>query len=288
MADHLVRLLTVDGTLRAAAADTTLLVEEMHRRQGTDPTATVALGRLMSGAALLGSLLKGDQRLALMVEGNGPLGKLHAETDAAGHLRGSLKVPVCGLSPKDGRFDVAGAVGRAGFLHVVKDLGLKEPYRGLVQLQSSEIAEDIAYYLTTSEQVPSTVALGVRLAADGSVAAAGGFLIQTLPGAGEAPLIELERRLAAAPAVTTMLASGESPSAILHRLFEGFELTAPQTTPLEFRCGCSRPQVLRMLATLGAAELEELSKRPEGVEVTCEFCKERYRFSPEDVAALGS
>ncbi|MDX9709201.1 MAG: Hsp33 family molecular chaperone HslO, partial [Trichloromonas sp.] len=163
MTDHLVRILSKDGSLRAVAAATTNLTESIRRRQGTDPTATVALGRLVAGAALMGALLKGDQRLALMIEGSGPLQRLHAETDAFGHVRGSIKNPIAGLPPKADRFDVAGAVGKAGFLHVVKDLGLKEPYRGMVQLYSSEIAEDLAYYLTTSEQVPSTVGLGVAL-----------------------------------------------------------------------------------------------------------------------------
>ena len=156
----------------------------------------------------MGSLLKGRQRLALSVEGNGPLQKLQAETDADGHLRASVKNPLCGLPPRAGRFDVAGAVGRAGFLHVTKDLGLKEPYRGMVQLYSSEIAEDLAYYLTTSEQVPSTVALGVTLGAEGEVAAAGGFLVQAMPGGDPALIPLLEKRLAELPATTVLLRQG--------------------------------------------------------------------------------
>ncbi|MDH3998034.1 MAG: Hsp33 family molecular chaperone HslO, partial [Desulfuromonadales bacterium] len=163
MSDHLIRIISEDGAIRASIADTTLLCEETRRRQQSDPTATVAVGRLATAAALTGSLLKGQQRIALTLEGNGPLGRVQAEADALGQVRASLKVAVAGLPPRDGRFDVAGAIGRAGFLHVVKDLGLKEPYRGMVQLQSSEIAEDMAYYFTTSEQTPSSVALGVEL-----------------------------------------------------------------------------------------------------------------------------
>ena len=202
MKDHMIRILTRDGSLRATAAVTTNLVEEIRLLQGSDPTASVALARLVTGAALMGSLLKGEQRLALQVEGNGPLHKLFAESDAEGHLRASLKNPVAGLPPRDDRFDVAGAVGRAGFLHVYKDLGLGEPYHGMVQLQSSEIGDDLAYYLTTSEQVPSSVALGVELAADGSVAAAGGFIVQALPPGDIPQIAGLEAQLRRMPPST--------------------------------------------------------------------------------------
>ena len=163
MTDHLIRVLTLDGAIRVSVAATTALVEEVRLRQQSDPTATVAIGRLATAAALMGSLLKGDQRIGLTIEGNGPLQRIQAETDAHGRVRATAKVPRAELPPLDGRFDVAGAVGHAGFLHVVKDLGLKEPYKGTVQLVSSEIAEDLAYYFTTSEQTPSSVALGVEL-----------------------------------------------------------------------------------------------------------------------------
>jgi molecular chaperone Hsp33 len=288
MKDHLVRILTADGTLRATAAVTTALVEETRRRQGTDPTATVALGRLATGAALLGSLLKGEQRLALTVEGSGPLQKLHAETDAAGHLRASIRNPVAGLPPRAGRFDVAGAVGRAGFLHVVKDLGLKEPYRGVVQLHSSEIAEDLAYYLSTSEQVPSSVALGVTLNPAGGVAAAGGFLVQAMPGSDDSLIPLLEQRLLGLPAVSTLLRDGVGPAAILDHIFAGIPYNRQGETELVFRCGCSRQQVRRVLLALGREELGQLAARAEATTVTCEFCKEPYAFSPAELKRLAS
>jgi len=288
MNDHLIRILSDDGSLRAAAAVTTNLDEEIRRRQGTDPTATVAVGRLASGAALMGSLLKGGQRLALGVEGNGPLQKIQAETDAEGRLRASVKNPLCGLPPREGRFDVAGAVGRAGFLHVVKDLGLKEPYRGLVQLYSSEIAEDLAYYRTTSEQVPSTVALGVTLAGDGSVAAAGGFLIQAMPG-GDASLIPLlEKRLAELPATSTLLREGFGPLAILERLLDGIPFGVKGETDLLFRCSCNREQVQGVLRALGREELLQLASTPEATTVTCEYCRETYCFSADELAGLAA
>ncbi len=286
MTDHLVRVATKDGTLRAAAAVTTDLVEAIRLRQGTDPTATVALGRLVTGAALMGSLLKGDQRLALMVEGNGPLQKLHAETDAAGHLRGSIKEPVSGIPPRADGFDVPAAVGRAGFLHVIKDLGLKEPYRGMVMLYTSEIAEDLAYYLTTSEQVPSTVALGVYLEQEGRVANAGGLLVQALPEGRDSLVALLEERLTALPPFTSLLRQGLAPEQILEQLFAGIPLGRMETTPLTFRCNCSRPQIRRMLQTLGSEELRRIIDQDEETTVICEFCKERYVFDREELKTL--
>lgn len=286
MKDHLVRVATKDGTLRATAAVTTELVDAICRRQGTDPTASVALGRLVTGAALMGSLLKGDQRLALMVEGNGPLQKLHAETDAQGQVRGSVKVPVSGIVPGEKGFDVPAAVGRAGFLHVIKDLGLKEPYRGMVQLYSSEIAEDLAYYLTSSEQVPSTVALGVYLENDGRVSAAGGLLVQALPEGQEALISVLEKRLIDLPPVTTLLRDGKGPVQLLEALFSGIPLGRSEETPLVFRCTCSRSQVLAMLKSLGKEELQEMAAKDEDTGVICEFCKEHYSFSPDEIKAL--
>jgi molecular chaperone Hsp33 len=286
MKDHLYRVATKDGTLRATAAVTTELVDAICQLQGTDPTASVALARLVTGTALMGSLLKGSQRLALMIEGNGPLKKLHAETDALGQVRGSVKIPVSGVPPTETGFDVPAAVGRAGFLHVVKDLGLKEPYRGMVTLYSSEIAEDIAYYLTSSEQVPSTVALGVYLEKDGHISAAGGLLVQAMPEGEEALIDLLEQRLISLPSISTLLRDGKGPRQIIEDLFAGIPLGQTEETPLVFRCTCSRPQVLNMLKTLGAEELQEMVAKNEETVVTCEFCKESYTFSPDEIKAL--
>jgi molecular chaperone Hsp33 len=286
MNDHLIRILSQDGSLRAVAADTSSLTRRICQLQGTDPTATVALGRLVTGAALLGALLKGDQRLALMIEGNGPLQRLHAETDAAGQVRGSVKNPRPGLPPKDDRFDVVGAVGKAGFLRVTKDLGLKEPYSGMVQLYTSEIAEDLAYYLTTSEQIPSTVGLGVNLDESFAVTTAGGFLIQAMPGGDEALIPVLEERLLRQPPITSLLQEGALPLQILKQLFEGIPFAVQTQTALVFRCSCSLPQVARMLRSLDAAEVRSLIEEDQGADVTCEFCKQTYSFTAEELAAL--
>jgi len=181
---------------------------------------------------------------------------------------------------------VPAAVGRAGFLHVVKDLGLKEPYRGMVQLYSSEIAEDLAYYLTTSEQLPSTVALGVYLEQEGRVTAAGGLLVQAMPEGDESLIALLEERLVALPPLTTLLREGQGPTGILQRLFAGIPLGTSEITPLQFRCTCSRPQILSMLKSLGRKELKEMTEQDEPTSVTCEFCKERYDFSGAELKQL--
>ncbi len=286
MQDHLVRILSRDGTLRASAAVTTGMIEKMRSRQGTDPAATVALGRLATGAALMGSLLKGSQRLLLSIEGIGPLQKLHAEADAAGRVRASVKNPVAGLPLREGKLDIAGAVGRAGFLHVVKDLGFGEPYRGSVLLHTSEIAEDLAWYLTTSEQVPSAVALGVYVEPGGEVSAGGGFLIQAMPGGHDSLIALIEERIGALPPLTSLLREGRSPLQILESLFEGIPFDEKARTDLTFRCTCSRAQVIGMLKALGKEELREILEKDEGTSVTCEFCKETYPFSRGEIEEM--
>jgi molecular chaperone Hsp33 len=284
----MIRLLTCDGAVRASVASTSALVEELRLRQQTDPTATVAIGRVATAAALMGSLLKGTQRIGLTVEGNGPLQRVQAETDAHGRVRATLKVAYAPLPPRDGRYDVAGAIGHAGFLHVVKDLDMKEPYRGMVQLVSSEIAEDLAYYFTTSEQTPSSVALGVELGRQAEVVAAGGFLLQLLPGATDSVAEQLTARLADMPPTTTMLRRGLTPEAIADHLLEGFPYRLLGSTQLAFSCNCSQWQVLALLRTLGPEELDRLIEEDGGTSVTCEYCKEVYSVTADALQELKS
>lgn len=286
MKNHMIRALSADGSLRASVALTTALVEETRQRQQTDPLATIALGRLVTAAALCGSLLKDKQRLALIVEGNGPLKKLFSESDACGRVCGSVKVATTGLSLQEKNFSVADAVGRAGFLHVVKDLGLKEPYRGLVQLQSSEIAEDLAYYFTASEQTPSSVGLGVNLGSRGETAAAGGFLIQALPGCDDGILIELENRLRTLPPVTALLLQGKTPEGILEAIFEGIPFKIQGSTELMFHCSCSRGRTRNALISLGKQGLKKLVEEQGGATVSCEFCKKDYAFGKVELQRL--
>jgi molecular chaperone Hsp33 len=282
----MIRILTLDGAVRVSVAATTLLVEELRRRQQTDPTATVAIGRLATGAALMGSFLKGEQRTGLTVEGNGPLQKIQAESDAFGHVRATVKVACAGLPPRAGRYDVAGAIGQAGFLHVVKDLDLKEPYRGMVRLVSSEIAEDLAYYFTTSEQAPSSVALGVELGQQAEVVAAGGFLLQLMPDADDTVADRLSALLAELPPTTTMLRQGLTPEGIAERLLAGFPYRVLGSTALKFACNCSQRQILNLLRTLGADELDRLIEEDDGASVTCEYCKEVYTVTADALRQL--
>ncbi|ORJ62207.1 Hsp33 family molecular chaperone HslO [Geothermobacter hydrogeniphilus] len=285
--NQLIRILSDDGTLRGMAAETTGIIEEIRGLQQTDPVATIALGRLATGTALMGALLKDRERLALMMEGNGPLRKLHAETDADGSLRASIANPLSGPPPEDGSSAVARAIGKAGFLHVIKDLGLKEPYRSMVQLQTSEVGEDIAYYLTSSEQIPSAVAVGVLLDAEGRVEAAGGFLIQALPGCPDATLEKLEQTLNALPPITTLLQSGRTPEQVLGQAMRDIPYHTLGRCELRFRCNCSLPRVTAMLRGLPEEDRRELAARDEPTVITCEYCRKTYSFSPEELAGLG-
>lgn len=286
MQDHIVRVVSEDGLLRGMATVTTGIVREVCQKQQTDITATIALGRLLTGTALLGCLLKGKQRLALMVEGNGPLGKLGAETDAEGRIRGTIRNAVAGLPPKDDKFDVAGAIGRAGFLHVWKDLGLKDPYQSMVQLQTSEIGEDLAWYLTNSEQVPSSVSLGVELDTDGEIAAAGGILIQALPPGDEEQVERVIETLQQLPPTTSMLREGLAPAEILGKVFSDLDFRVEHKTALQFHCPCSPRQIEKMLLALGSGELQRLAEEQEQVVVTCEYCRAEYSFSRGQVKDL--
>lgn len=286
MQDQLVRVVSQDGLLRAAAVVTTSLVADVCERHQTDLTATVALGRLVTGGALLSCLLKGKQRLALMVEGNGPLGKLSVEADADARVRGSIRNPHADLAPKDGRFDVAGAIGRAGFLHVWKDLGLKEPYQSMVQLQSSEIAEDLAWYLSNSEQVPSSIGLGVELGADGRVAVAGGFLVQSLPPGNEDQIGGVIERIEKMSPITTMLKEGLAPIEVLRSIFGEVGFSVQQELPVSFFCPCNERQIEGMLISLGREELIRLAEEQEEVEVVCEYCRKKYQFEHVDIKNL--
>jgi molecular chaperone Hsp33 len=277
-----------DGSIRAIAASTTNLVAQICSLQGTDPTATVALGRMVSATCLMGSLLKGAQRLALTIEANGPLQKLQAETDAYGAVRATIKQPVCNLPPKNDNFDVANAIGKAGFLHVIKDLGLKEPYHGTVQLVTSEIGEDIAHYFAVSEQIPTSLALGVTLDSQAGVAASGGLLIQALPGGKDEILKRVEGALQGLKPVSTMLRAGYTPMAILEQVLLGVPFDLQSSYELTFNCSCSRPYVVKMLSRLPPEEQSALVQCQEDTVVTCEYCKHEYRFTPTDLSEFFS
>lgn len=282
----MVRIITADGTFRGFACVSTELVGEGARRHGTLPAATAALGRALTGGTLMGALLKTGQRVALKFEGNGPLRKILVEAESNGAVRGFVGDPEVNLVRPDGKLDVAGALGRAGFLTVVKDLGLKEPWRSTVQLYSSEIAEDLALYLTESEQIPSAVGLGVFVEPDGAVSAAGGFLVQALPGADEQHIDSLMEQIGALPPLTTLLREGKTPEEIMEVLFKGIPYSVIEKRSIAFVCSCSRERIERVLISLGRDQLRELAEKDGGAEVGCEFCGEKYQFNRAELEGL--
>lgn len=285
--DYLVRALAAGGQIRALCCRTTQLVDEARRRHDTYPTATAALGRTLTGALLLGAMLKREETVTLQLVGDGPLGSVIADADAHGHVRGYVREPHVHLpSTPAGKLDVAGAVGRTGSLYVIRDLGLKEPFRGSVPLVSGEIAEDLTYYFARSEQTPSAVALGVLVDTDNSALAAGGYLLQLMPGADPDLAAPLEQAASRLGPISSAVHAGKTPEEILQLLLGELELTQLDREPVSYRCRCTRQRLERALVTLGPDELTELAQQPEGAELVCHFCAERYQFTPEDLERL--
>jgi molecular chaperone Hsp33 len=286
MNDHIVRALSSAGGIRILACSTGHLAREICTLQDASSTVSIALGRGLAGGALMGALLKPGQRVALKFEGNGPLQKMIIEADADGAVRGCAGNPSAEAEPLDGRWNVAGILGRAGFLTVTKDIGMGgEPYHGMVQLRSSEIGDDLAYYLTESEQVPSAVGLGATLTGDGQVSLCGGFLVQALPKAGDSEIGEVMANIAALPPLADMLQTG-GPEALLGRIFGDIPYTLLESHDLFFRCGCNREKVERALLSVSGDELHDMIEKDGGAEVTCEFCRRTYRFDAPDLERL--
>lgn len=285
--DQLIRIVTETGNLRGVACSATSLAQEACRRHRTSPTASVALGRALVGGALMGALLKGDQRVALKFGGNGPIRKILVEAEADGAVCGYPGNPEADLPPKGNRFDVAGLLGHAGLLTVTKDLRLKEPYAGTVQLMTSEIGEDLAYYLTESEQIPSAVGLGVLLGQDLGVVSAGGFLIQALPPAEEAAIERITSRMGDMPSIPEMACGEEGPRRILEHLFRDIPFEVLEERPVFFQCHCSLERMQKALAALGAEEIASLAREGQAITVRCDFCGETYRIESENLKGLG-
>lgn len=287
MHDGLVRATAADGAVLACAAVTTHATEEARRRHGTLPTATAALGRGLVAAAMLGATLKGRQTVMIRVLGDGPLGPMISESTADGALRGYVTNPRTDLPPTPARkLDVGGAVGRRGIFHVTRDLGLRDPYQGSVPLVSGEIGEDLAAYLVQSEQVPSVVAVGVLVSPQERVLAAGGLLLQVMPGAPAWVPAYLEERARTLPAVTQMVCGGASPDEMLRIALGGLPLAAREERAVRFACRCSPRKVEEVLVALGRAEADRLLREQGRVEVQCRFCGERYVLDAAEVAAV--
>jgi len=280
---YVIRALPVNKNFRAFAVECRDVVETVRRVQGLSPVASAALGRALAGVALLSADLK-IGKILLQINGGGPLGEILAEGDYQGNLRGTVQHPEVYLDPVNKKLPVGQAVGKNGYISVVKDLGLKEVYQSSAKLISGEIAEDLAYYLTVSEQVPSAVSLGVLVDTDGTILAAGGFLIQKLPEATEEEIEELEKKLKSFPQVTTLLSQGETPEKILEKIFP--EIKILEKRELRYKCSCSIEKVESTLIALGAEELENFLKENKPVEVICHFCRTKYTISLERIKEL--
>lgn len=286
MADKIVRALCLSGGIRILAGEATALAREICGLQHTSATASIALARGLAGGALMGALLKGDQRTALKFEGNGPLRKMIIEADSDGAVRGCVGDPTADLEPIQGKWNVAGLIGRAGFLTVSKDLGGGgRPYQGVVQLVSSEIGEDLAYYLTDSEQTPSAVGLGATLAEDGKVSVCGGFLVQALPKADEIILEKIMDHIKGLQPLSAILEQTGA-EGLIGELFGDIPYTILESHDIFFRCGCGLDKVKRALVTLGSEELQDMLTKESGAEVTCEFCRTPYRLNSEELGTL--
>lgn len=282
------RVISADGSAFAAVLDAKDIVSEIEKIHQTSAVMTAALGRLSIAASLMGFMLKGENdSITLRIDADGPSGQLVAVADSMGNVKSCVNNPVVEIPlNSQGKLDVAGAVGRNGTLSVVKDLGLKEPYVGVIPLVSGEIAEDIANYYATSEQIPTVCSLGVLIDTDLSVKSAGGFLIQLLPFADEKCIDVIERNIAQLPPVSTMFAEGITPEEIAAKLLEGLEPNELDTNKVSYKCDCSRERTERILLSIGAKELEEIASEGNDTSVCCHFCGKKYVFTPDEIAKL--
>lgn len=288
MSDQLVRAISKDGAVKAVAVSTRVLTERARQIHRTLPVATAALGRTLAAASMMGNALKEDgASVTLQIKGGGPLGTLLAVSDNQGNVRGTVDNPAVDLPLRsDGKLDVGTAVGCDGTLTVIRDLNMKEPYVGSVGLLGGEIAEDLAAYFVESEQIPTACGLGVLVDRDQSVLAAGGYLIQLLPGAGEDTISKVEGSIMAAGPVTALLQENDDPEALLRRALSDFDLEILERSPIEYRCYCSRERMERALISIGREELRALIDEKGEAELTCRFCDNVQHFSREDLEAM--
>ena len=287
MSDYLVRAAAADAQVRAFAVTARDTVETARKAHDTSPVMTAALGRLLCAGAMMGSMRKGDADiLTLQIRGDGPAGGLTVTADSKGRVKGYAVHPQVILpANSQGKLDVGGAIG-AGTLQVIRDLGLKEPYVGQTDLQTGEIAEDLTWYFAASEQVPSSVGLGVLMEKNNTVKQAGGFIVQLMPFAEEAVIEKLEANLSRIHSVTKLLEDGNSPEQILGILLEGMDMEILSAMPVEFSCNCSRERVAKALYSIGKKEMDEMIADGEPIEVKCHFCNRAYQFSVEDLKQI--
>lgn len=287
MSDYMVRATAADHQIRAFAVTTRDLVEYARASHNTSPVVTAALGRLLTAGAMMGAMMKSSSDLlTLKIQGDGPIEAMIVTADSAGNVKGYANHPDVMLPPNaKGKLDVAGALG-IGVLSVIKDIGLKEPYVGQTILVTSEIAEDLTYYYATSEQTPSSVALGVLMNKDNTVRQAGGFILQLMPNASEEVICKLEQRIAAIESITALLDKGMRPEDILEELLGDMGLEIMDKMPVQFHCNCSKQRVEAAIASIDPKDIQEMIEDKKPIEVNCHFCNKNYVFSPEELQEM--
>ena len=287
MNDYIIRATAANDQIRAFAAVTTEMVETAREHHNTSPVATAALGRLLTAGAMMGSMMKGEKDvLTLQIKAGGPLQGITVTADSQGNVKGYVGNPdVCIPANSKGKLDVAGAVG-PGFLTVIKDMGLKEPYSGQVMLQTCEIAEDLTYYFATSEQVPSAVGLGVLMNKNNTVRQAGGFIVQLMPFAEEEVISRLEQNVQKINSVTNLLEEGHTPESLLEKVLEGFDIQINEKMDTRFHCNCSKERVAKALISIGRKELNEMIQEGKPIEMNCHFCNTNYNFTVEELKEI--
>jgi len=288
MKDKLIRATAKDGQVRIIAAITTELVNEATKTHECMPTASAALGRMLTGGVLMGAMLKNDtDSLTIQIDGGGEAKGITVTAHNDGSVKGYIGNPKIDLPLNEkGKLEVGGAIGKNGYLKVIKDMGLKEPYVGQVPIYTGEVGDDIAYYFTVSEQTPSAVALGVLVDTDLSIKAAGGFIIQMMPGASEFLADIITYRLEEIPSVTSMIEKGMTIEEILEFVFEDMDLKIYDSLVPEYKCDCSRERVERVLMSIGKNDLQEIYDDGKTEEILCHFCNKAYDFKPEDIKKI--
>ena len=287
--NNLITAISNNGGAVIHVIDSTDIVHEMEKLHTTSATASAALGRLLTAAALIGNMQKGkDDVITIKLKGGGPIGTVTAICDSHGNVRGSCDNPLADLplNPKNNKLDVGGLVGADGVLIVMRDSGAGEPYIGQVELVSGEVAEDITHYYATSEQVPTVCALGVLVNPDLTIKAAGGFILQLMPGASDDEITLIENNITKLNAVTTLLDAGSSPVDIANKVLSGFEPEILSTSPAQYKCNCSREKMQRIMKSLGETELQELAEEAPDTEIVCSYCDKKYLFSAEELREL--
>ena len=287
MSDYLLKSVCYDGQIRVFTIDATETVAEAQRRHDTWSASSAALGRTMVGALLLGATVKGDEKLTVKIEGNGPTGHIVADSNGKGTVKGYIANPKVSLPLNEkGKIDVRGAVGTEGTLTITKDLGLKEVFSGQVPLISGELAEDFTYYMATSEQTPSAFGLSVLVDTDESIKAAGGFMIQVMPGATEETITAIEKAIENIPMVSRLMENGETPEGILYRLVGEGNAKVLDKMPISFECDCSKDRFAGAIVSLGKKEIDEMITEDHGAEAVCHFCGNKYHYSEQELEDL--